>query len=97
MVTMCTRQIGRASADAFLVVEYDAYRGNPWVPYPFSQVSWVGLADAVGLDRGPPDRAGAEPLPGAIYSAVAGARESADPLLRLGWPSLRTSASASRS
>jgi SAM-dependent methyltransferase len=33
----------------FLVVEYDADRGNPWVPHPFSSASWPGLAAAGGL------------------------------------------------
>ena len=34
---------------AFVVVEYDADRGNPWVPHPFSAGSWDGLAAAAGL------------------------------------------------
>lgn len=33
----------------FVVVEYDANRGNPWVPHPFSYGSWERLADAAGL------------------------------------------------
>jgi SAM-dependent methyltransferase len=33
----------------FLVVEYDADRGNPWVPNPFSFASWERLAVAAGL------------------------------------------------
>ena len=33
----------------FVVVEYDADSGNPWVPYPFSQASWLRLADEAGL------------------------------------------------
>lgn len=33
----------------FLVVEYDADRGNPWVPYPFSYDSWTTLASRNGL------------------------------------------------
>ena len=56
---------------AFVVVEYDADRGNPWVPNPFSAGSWDGLAAAAGL-------VGARTLGrvpsrflGAIYSAVA--------------------------
>jgi len=28
----------------FLVVEYDADRGNPWVPHPFSVATWQRLA-----------------------------------------------------
>jgi SAM-dependent methyltransferase len=33
----------------FVVVEYDADRGNPWVPNPFSAASWERLATAAGL------------------------------------------------
>ena len=33
----------------FVVVEYDADRGNPWVPHPFSYGSWELLATAAGL------------------------------------------------
>lgn len=33
----------------FVVVEYDADRGNPWVPHPFSYASWERLAAAAGL------------------------------------------------
>ncbi len=33
----------------FVVVEYDADRGNPWVPHPFSYGSWERLAESAGL------------------------------------------------
>jgi SAM-dependent methyltransferase len=33
----------------FVVVEYDADRGNPWVPHPFTYPSWQRLAQAAGL------------------------------------------------
>ena len=33
----------------FVVVEYDADRGNPWVPHPFSFESWLLLAEQSGL------------------------------------------------
>jgi SAM-dependent methyltransferase len=68
-------------AGRFVVVEYDADRGNPWVPYPFSYASWERLAAAAGLAG--THRLGRVPsrFLGAIYSAV----------------SRRTSASASRS
>ena len=33
----------------FVVVEYDADHGNPWVPHPFSYPSWERLAAAAGL------------------------------------------------
>ena len=55
----------------FVVVEYDADRGNPWVPHPFSAERWPTLAAQAGL-AGPrtlarvPSR-----FLGAIYSAVA--------------------------
>ena len=32
-----------------IVVEYSGDRGNPWVPHPFTYATWVGLADAAGL------------------------------------------------
>jgi len=35
----------------FLLVEYNADRGNPWVPYPLSFETWTRLAQAVGLSR----------------------------------------------
>jgi len=56
---------------AFVVVEYDADRGNPWVPHPFSYPSWERLAVAAGLID--PRRIGRVPsrFLGAIYSAVA--------------------------
>ena len=34
---------------AFVVVEYDTDRGNPWVPHPFSEGTWERLADEAGL------------------------------------------------
>jgi ubiquinone/menaquinone biosynthesis C-methylase UbiE len=33
----------------FVVVEYDADRGNPWVPHPFSYASWERIAESAGL------------------------------------------------
>ena len=55
---------------AFVVVEYDADRGNPWVPHPFSYPSWERLAIAAGLTG--TRRLGRVPsrFLGAIYSAV---------------------------
>ncbi|MGZ6343873.1 MAG: class I SAM-dependent methyltransferase [Candidatus Limnocylindrales bacterium] len=32
-----------------VLVEYDAERGNPWVPYPVSFRTWPGLASAAGF------------------------------------------------
>ena len=33
----------------FVVIEYDADRGNPWVPHPFTYGSWERLAESAGL------------------------------------------------
>ena len=53
----------------FVVVEYDADRGNPWVPHPFSYPAWERLAAAAGLVD--TRRIGRVPsrFLGAIYSA----------------------------
>ena len=53
-----------------MIVEYDADRGNPWVPHPFSADSWERLATAAGLVE--TERIGLVPsrFLGAIYSAV---------------------------
>ncbi len=54
----------------FLVVEYDAERGNPWVPHPFRPATWqrmaaeAGLADTREIGRVP------SRWMGAIWSAV---------------------------
>lgn len=54
----------------FVVVEYDADRGNPWVPHPFSATTWARLAEEAGLvDTTPLARVPSRFL-GAIYSAV---------------------------
>lgn len=55
----------------FVVVEYDADRGNRWVPHPFRAATWPELATAAGLvDPRPLHRVPSRFL-GAIYSAVA--------------------------
>jgi SAM-dependent methyltransferase len=53
----------------FVVVEYDADRGNSWVPHPFSYASWERLAESAGLSE--TRRLGRVPsrFLGAIYSA----------------------------
>lgn len=63
-------------AGRFVVVEYDADRGNPWVPHPFSARTWERLAVDAGL--GPPRVVGRVPsrFLGAIYAAVS-VRDSA--------------------
>ena len=54
-----------------LVVEYDADRGNPWVPHPFSFETWRVEATRAGF--GEPRRIGRVPsrFLNAIWSAVA--------------------------
>jgi SAM-dependent methyltransferase len=59
------------SGGSFVVVEYDADRGNPWVPHPFTFQGWERLADDAGLlDARRLHRVPSGFL-GAIYSAVA--------------------------
>jgi hypothetical protein len=55
----------------FVVVEYDADRGNPWVPHPFSVARFPGLGATAGF--GPAREIGRVPsrFLGAIYAAVA--------------------------
>ncbi len=54
-----------------VIVEYDADRGNAWVPYPISFDRWVGLAVDAGLAQ--PVRIHSVPsrFLGSIYGAVA--------------------------
>jgi len=65
----------------FVVVEYDADHGNPWVPHPFSYPSWERLAAEAGLGNTQPLGRVPSRFLDAIYSAV----------------SRRSSAAASRS
>jgi SAM-dependent methyltransferase len=65
----------------FVIVEYDADHGNPWVPHPFSSRSWERLAEAAGLSETREIGRVPSRFLGAIYSAE----------------SRRTSTSASRS
>ncbi len=39
------------SGGRFVLVEYDADRGNPWVPHPVSFDRWTSLAAGVGLEE----------------------------------------------
>jgi len=34
-----------------IVVEYNADRGNPWVPHPFSYPRWETMAADAGFER----------------------------------------------
>lgn len=58
-------------AGRLIVVEYDADRGNPWVPHPFSSRRFAHLASAAGFVD--PRMIGRVPsrFLGAIYAAVA--------------------------
>jgi ubiquinone/menaquinone biosynthesis C-methylase UbiE len=55
----------------FVVVEYDADQGNPWVPHPFTFDTWLRMAVAAGLAE--PRRLHRVPsrFLGGIYSAAA--------------------------
>lgn len=55
----------------FVLVEYDADRGNPWVPHPLSFETWRRVAREAGLTE--PRLIGRVPsrFLGAIYSAAA--------------------------
>lgn len=55
---------------AFVVVEYDADRGNPWVPHPFSHESWTRIAEAAGLTETRLLQRVPSRFLGAIYSAL---------------------------
>jgi SAM-dependent methyltransferase len=58
-------------AGRFVVVEYDADHGNPWVPHPFSPGAWERIATAAGLvDVEQLSRVPSRFL-GGIYSAAA--------------------------
>lgn len=62
-----------------IVVEYDADRGNPWVPFPISARSWTAVAVAAGLE--PPTVVGRVPsrFLGAIYAAASELPAAAPP------------------
>lgn len=55
----------------FLLVEYDADRGNRWVPYPISFRAWARIAPAGGLTRPTLLHRVPSRFLGAIYGAVA--------------------------
>ncbi len=63
-----------------LLVEYDADRGNPWVPHPMAYPSWQAMAEEAGLVE--TTRIGRVPsrFLEAIYSAVSRRPEEPDEL-----------------
>jgi len=62
-----------------VVVEYDADRGNPWVPHPFSSARFPVIADEAGFTRAREIGRVPSRFLGAIYGAVADAPDPADP------------------
>jgi ubiquinone/menaquinone biosynthesis C-methylase UbiE len=62
-------QIGPAGR--VVVVEYDADRGNPWVPHPFSVKRFAEIAEAAGLANAREIGRVPSRFLGAIYSAMA--------------------------
>jgi SAM-dependent methyltransferase len=54
----------------FVVVEYDADRGNPWVPHPFSAAAWAPMAERAGLEGATVIGRAPSRFLGAIYAAV---------------------------
>ena len=54
-----------------MIVEYDADRGNPWVPHPFSAARFPAIAAAVGLENAREIGRVPSRFLGAIYAAVA--------------------------
>jgi len=61
----------------FVVVEYDADHGNPWVPNPFSASSWERLAEDAGLETPTVIWRVPSRFLGAIYASMS-RRRSAD-------------------
>jgi ubiquinone/menaquinone biosynthesis C-methylase UbiE len=54
-----------------IVVEYDADRGNPWVPHPFSAARFADLAEQAGFTRAREIGRVPSRFLGAIYAAAA--------------------------
>ena len=59
-----------APAGRLVIVEYDADRGNPWVPHPFSFETWRREARAAGFDEPRFLHRVPSRFLGAIYGAV---------------------------
>jgi SAM-dependent methyltransferase len=55
----------------FVVVEYDADHGNPWVPHPFRYPTWEWLAAEAGLSEARRLGRVSSQFLGGIYSAAA--------------------------
>ena len=57
-------------AGRFVLVEYDADRGNPWVPHPLSYATWETLSHRAGLTGTREIGRVPSRFLGAIYSAL---------------------------
>ena len=55
---------------ALIVVEYNADRGNPWVPHPFTYATWERLAAAAGFEQTQRLRTHPSRYFGSMYSAA---------------------------
>jgi ubiquinone/menaquinone biosynthesis C-methylase UbiE len=53
-----------------VIVEYGADTGNPWVPYPFTYVRWVPMAQEAGFSKTRLLRTVPSRWLGSMYSAV---------------------------
>jgi ubiquinone/menaquinone biosynthesis C-methylase UbiE len=62
-------------AGRFVLVEYDADRGNPWVPHPLSYATWEALSLRAGLASTREMGRVPSRFLGAIYSAVSSRAE----------------------
>ncbi len=71
-----------APGGRLVIVEYDAERGNHWVPFPISFAAWQRLAPEAGFL--PPRRIARVPsrFLGAIYAAVADVQRATLPASR---------------
>jgi hypothetical protein len=71
-VDVLRRAAARLTAGGrLIVVEYDADRGNPWVPHPFSSRRFAALAAAAGFSGVREIGRVPSRFLGAIYAAVA--------------------------
>ena len=61
-----------------VVVEYDADRGNPWVPHPFSSARFPVIAEAAGFVNAREIGRVPSRFLSAIYGAAADAADPAD-------------------
>lgn len=71
-VTVLRTLVGRLRPGGrCVIVEYDADRGNTWVPHPFTFATWEGMAATAGLVNIRPLARVPSRFLGAIHSAAA--------------------------